>query len=79
MGADLRDRFEVVEDLVADVWGDRVAVSRVGGGRSLRLGCWGRRCGGWRAAGRLLCGLGPGFGRGLAEEGWGDGRGGGGG
>ena len=66
----LGDRFEVVEHLVRAVCKE--------GGLAVSHGSNGRGCAGWGAAGRLLGALGLCSGRGLAEEGWGDGRGGGG-
>ena len=67
------DRLEVEEDVVPEVRGDRLRAGRV---RRLLLRCEDRPRGGRRAAGSLLCGCGFGFGRGLVDEGGGEGRGG---
>ena len=70
------DRFEVEEDLVLEVSGDRCWAGEVPG---LPPGCCGRLCGGQAASGSLACGCSFGFGRGLVDEVGGEGEVGGGG
>ena len=77
LGVALRSgyRLEVEEDVVLEVRGDRL---RAAGVRGLLLGCRDRAHGVRWVAGRLLCicGFGFRFGRGLVDEGGGEGRGG---
>ena len=58
-------RFEVEEDLVTEVQGNRC---QVGGDPGVLPGCLGRLCGGRGASRSLACGWSFGFGLGFVDE-----------
>ena len=72
VGLRFGDRFEVEEDVVPEVEGDRC---RVGGVSVLLLGCWGCLCGGRGASGSLACGCSFGRRPGLVDDVGREGRG----
>ena len=76
VGLGLGDRLEAVKEVVLEERGDRLRTGMV---CSLLLGCLDRPRGGRGAAGSLLCGCRFCLGRGLVDEGGGEGQGGGGG